>query len=113
MAATVQEAIMVTYSPHTDQWIACFDGQPRPAFDGAMPLVAIRRLLDGTEAYPDAYSVISDCDLSVAGVLSRSIIWNPPELLFQCADCHGHGEYVGMLEREVCQTCGGRKLVSV
>jgi hypothetical protein len=75
--------------------------------------VAIRRLLDGTEAEPACYSLLYDRDLSGTGVLNRSIVWNPPELLLPCGDCQGRGEYVGLFERETCQTCGGRKMLSV
>jgi DnaJ-class molecular chaperone len=80
-----------------------------------MPVVAIRRLLERTEAEPDGYALICDRDLSGRGAhpLHRSIIWNPPELLLPCGDCRGRGEYVGLLERATCKTCGGRKVVPV
>jgi hypothetical protein len=77
------------------------------------PAVAIRRLLDGTEAASDSYTPLCDQDLAGTGVLYRSIIWNPPELLLPCGDCHGRGEYVGLLEGEARGRCGGRKMVSV
>ena len=34
-------------------------------------------------------------------------------LLLPCGDCQGRGEYVGLLERKTCPTCGGRKVVPV
>jgi hypothetical protein len=73
------------------------------------------RLLDGTETHPNSYALICDRDLTGTGAetLYRSIIWNAPELLLPCGDCHGCGEYVGLLERETCPTCGGRKMVPV
>ena len=45
--------------------------------------------------------------------LLRRIVWDPPELLFPCGACEGRGEYVGLLERDVCRTCAGRKVVPV
>jgi DnaJ-class molecular chaperone len=104
--------------PHIEQsqqWCAAFDGKPQVAFGGDMPAVAIRRLLEGTEAHPDSYALMCDANLSGTGAhtIYRSNIWNPPELLLPCGDCRGKGEYVGLLERETCQTCGGRKVVPV
>ncbi len=76
-----------------------------------MPAVAIRRLLEATEAEPDEYALIGDADLSATGAhtIFRSIIWNRPELLLPCGDCHVRGEYVGLMERETCPTCGGKE----
>jgi hypothetical protein len=105
--------IIARYDAQAGQWVATFDGNPQVAFGGDMPVVAIRRLLDGTEAHPDSYTLLCDQDLAGTGVLYRSIIWNPPELLLPCGDCQGRGEYVGLHERDVCQTCGGRKMVPV
>jgi hypothetical protein len=105
--------IIVHYDAQAGQWVAAFDGTPQVAFGGNMPVVAIRRLLDETEAASDSYTLLCDQDLAGTGVLYRSIIWNPPELLLFCGDCQGRGEYVGLLERETCGTCGGRKMVSV
>jgi hypothetical protein len=113
---TVQPAtIIVRYDAQGQQWCAAFDGKPQIVFDGNMPAVAIRRLLEGTEAEPDEYALICDADLSGTGAhtIYRSIIWNPPELLLPCGDCQGRGEYVGLLERKTCTTCGGRKVVPV
>jgi hypothetical protein len=76
-------------------------------------ITRVRRLLDETAAVSDSHTLLCDLDLAGTGVLYRSIIWNPPELLLPCGDCHGRGEYVGLLERETCGTCGGRKMVSV
>jgi hypothetical protein len=115
MTNVTPDTIIASYVPQAGQWVAAFDGTPQVAFGGNMPAVAIRRLLDDTEAHPDSYALICDADLSGTGAhtIHRSVIWNPPELLLPCGDCQGRGEYVGLLEREICQTCGGRKLVSV
>jgi hypothetical protein len=102
-----------TRIPTPGQWFATFERRPQVAFGGDMPAVAIRRLLEGTEAEPGDYALICDADLSGTGAhtIYRSIIWNPPELLLPCGDCRGKGEYVGLLERGTCKTCGGRKVV--
>src|SRR5437868_5237038 len=107
--------IIAVYDADAGQWVARFDDRPQVAFGGDMPAVAIRRLLEGTEAAPDGYSLICDADLSGLGAhtIYRSISWDPPELLLPCGDCRGKGEYVGLLERETCKTCGGRKVVPV
>jgi DnaJ-class molecular chaperone len=78
-----------------------------------MPVVAIRRLLEFTEAASGTYLLICDQDLAGSGVIHREIIWDRPELLFPCPDCRGRGEYVGLLERETCRTCAGRNVVPV
>jgi hypothetical protein len=103
------------YDAHAEQWVATFDDRLQVAFGGSMPAIAIRRLLEGTEAAPDAYALICDADLSGSDshTIHRSIVWRPPELLLPCGDCQGRGEYVGLLERETCGTCGGRKMVPV
>jgi hypothetical protein len=80
-----------------------------------MPAVAIRRLLEKTDAGPDEYALVCDADLSGrhAHTIHRSIIWDPPDLLLPCGACDGRGEYVGLLERKTCLTSGGRKVVPV
>ena len=107
--------IIARYDAPAEQWVATFEGIPQVTYGGNMPAVAIRRLLDGTEAGADCYALICDMDLSGTGAhpIHRSIIWDPPELLLPCGDCRGRGEYVGLLERETCRTCGGRTVVPV
>jgi hypothetical protein len=113
--ATTPTTIIAQYDPHAGQWNARFEDRPQVVYGGDMPAVAIRRLLEGTEPEPNDYALICDADLSGRGVntIYRSIIWNPPELLLPCGDCRGRGEYVGLLERKRCPTCGGRKVVPV
>jgi hypothetical protein len=110
--------IIAIYDARAEQWVARFDDRPQVAFGGDMPVVAIRRLLKETEAESDDYALICDADLSGRRdpnrhTIYRSIIWNPPELLLPCGDCRERGEYVGLLEREMCRTCGERKVVPV
>ena len=93
------------------QWVAHFEQTPQVAYGGDLPIVSIRRLLEGTEAVPDTYTMI--CDQAGSDILLRSMIWDSPELLFRCPDCEGRGEYVGLLERRTCPTCQGRKVVPV
>jgi hypothetical protein len=50
-------------------------------------------------------------DFAENGILLRSVTWNPPELLFPCADRKGRGIYGGLHEREPCGACGGRGCV--
>ena len=77
-----------------------------------MPVKAVRRLLEGTEAAPGTFILICDADLSASDVLRRGIIWDQPEMLFECPSCRGTGQYVGLSEVETCKVCGGRKLVA-
>ena len=113
MADIATDTIVCRFNDDSGQWVAHFEPTPHVAFGGDMPVVAIRRLLEGTEAAPDGYTLICDSDLAGSRVLRREIIWHPPELLFPCGACEGRGEYVGLLERETCGTCGGRKVVPV
>jgi len=94
-----------------DQWLAHFERKPQVAFGGDMPVRAVRRLLEGTDAAPGAYTLLCDRDLSGSGILSRDITWDPPELLRPCPDCGGRGRYTGLHDVESCRTCGGRKVV--
>jgi hypothetical protein len=88
---------------------------PQVGFGGNMPVNAIRRLLEHTDAANGEYWLICDRDLSGTGAnpIHRAIIWEQPELLFPCGDCRGSGEYIGLTERGPCRTCGGRKVVRV
>src|SRR5262245_34342945 len=105
--------IIAKHDPSANQWVAHFDGNPCHGFGGDMPAVAVRRLLDGEECEPGRYLLLCDADLAGSHRLRLEIDWQPPELLFPCLACEGRGEYVGLLEREVCRSCGGRKVVSV
>ena len=104
--------IVCQFNPDADQWVAYFGGAPQAAFGGSLPVVAIRRLLEGTEAPAISYTLICDGDLFGSSILQRSFLWEPPEMLFVCPSCEGKGEYVGLMERESCEPCGGRGLVS-
>lgn len=109
--AAAHDTIIARFSPDAKQWIAHFENVPQVAFGGELPVPAIRGLLEGTEAAPDAYTLRCDQDLAGSGILLRSVIWDPPELLFPCSDCNGRGEYVGLHDREPCGTCRGRGCV--
>jgi hypothetical protein len=104
--------IVCQFNSEADQWVAYFGGAPQAAFGGSLPVVAIRRLLEGLEAPADLYTLVCDRDLSGSGILQRSFVWEPPEMLFVCPSCDGKGEYVGLMERETCEPCGGRGLLS-
>ena len=104
--------IVCQFNPDADQWVAYFGGAPQAAFGGNLPIVAIRRLLEGTEAPAVSCILICDSDLLGTGILQRSFVWEPPEMLFVCPSCEGKGEYGGLMHRESCQPCGGRGLVS-
>lgn len=105
------KTIIARFSPDSGQWVAHFENAPQVAFGGDLPVVAIRRLLDGAEAAPGTYPLACDADRAGSSVLLRAVIWQPPEVLFQCPSCEGRGEYVGFMEREKCKACGGRGLV--
>ncbi len=105
--------IICQFAHDGGQWIAHFDGAPVFAFGGDMPVKAIRRLLEGKSVAPARFVLLCDRDRVGSGVLQYTIVWEPPELLFPCQACEGRGEYIGLLEREVCHACGGRKLIPV
>jgi len=107
------DAIVVNYDSWARQWIAHFAPKPDDAYGGDLPVAAIRRLLDGTDAASAVYHLICDQDLSGWGVLNQTIIWDSPELLCTCSDCRGRGDYVGLVERETCRTCNGRTVIVV
>jgi hypothetical protein len=115
VAGDVAVPIIAKYEPRSGRWYAVFDDTPEFGFDADTPVVAIRRLLEFIEPANGTYWLICDRDLSGTGAhpIHREIIWDRPELLFPCGDCRGRGEYVGLIERETCQTCGGRKVVRV
>src|SRR5262252_7129220 len=106
-------AIIAQHSEHAGQWTAHFEQKPHVAFGGDVPVVAIRRLLEGTDAPPDSYTLRCDQDIAGSNVLLRTIVWHPPELLFPCGACAGRGKYVGLLVVEECKVCGGRCVVPV
>ncbi|MSR59345.1 MAG: hypothetical protein EXS05_17165 [Planctomycetaceae bacterium] len=92
------------------QWSASFDGRPQTAFGGNTAIVAVRRLLEGTEAAADQYTVL--CDQPIPGIINP-VTWNPPELLAVCPECEGRGDYVGLQEVERCGGCRGRGVVAL
>jgi len=106
-------SIVCQFNPDVEQWVAYFGGAPQAGFSGDLPVVAIRRLLEGLDAPADSHSLICDSDLLRGGILQQSFTWNPPEMLFVCPSCDGKGEYVGLMERETCGPCRGRGVIPV
>jgi hypothetical protein len=104
--------IVCRFSRLTGQWVAHFDRAPHWAYSSDVPMRAIRRLLEGAEAWPGTFALACDADQAASSVLHRELIWKPPEILFECSACGGSGQYVGLAIVEVCQACGGRKFVS-
>ena len=49
--------------------MAHFENAPQVAFGDELPVQAIRRLLEGTEAEPDGYTLQCDHDLAGSGIL--------------------------------------------
>ena len=100
--------IIVRYNDAAAQWEAWFDGAPCVCYGGDFSMVAVHRLLEGSE--------IDACDLKLnvshvqagAAVLVREAVWQPPELLLPCEQCNGKGEYVGLAVVEKCGACRGK-----
>jgi hypothetical protein len=109
MSATAPVAIICRFN--AGQWTASFEGVPQFAFGGAIPLGAIRRLLEGAEADRATHSVQCLAESGLAKDIPDLVVWDPPELLVPCSVCKGRGDYVGLLVVEQCATCGGRSLV--
>jgi hypothetical protein len=105
------ETIIARFDAFAGQWVAHFERTPQVAFGGDLPVVAIRRLLAGTEAAPETYPLVCNWDRVGDGVLHRLVIWQPPRVLFPCPTCKGTGQYVGLSEVGPCKACGGRKMV--
>ena len=97
---------------NADKWAAHLDGAPDLAFGENSLVKAVRRLLEGIEAEPAVFTILNQGDGS-DDERRCSVVWDPPELLFPCQTCEGRGEYVGLIESEVCRGCGGRKVVPV
>jgi hypothetical protein len=111
MADISPDMIICKFAALADQWVARFERRPQFAFGGDLPMTAVHRLLDGTEAGPDTYPLVCDADRAGSGVLHRDLIWQSPDVLFPCSTCRGTGQYTGLCEVETCQVCGGRKVV--
>jgi len=96
-----------------NEWVAYFRESPGHAYYSDKPVKAVRRLLEGTEADSGVFVML--CDGETAGGATRryEVIWDSPVLYFPCAGCEGRGEYLGLLVREVCPGCNGRKVVPV
>jgi hypothetical protein len=112
MAKIPVKTITVQYNPTATQWVDSFDSSPQVAFGSDTPMGAVRSLLTGSESIPGPYRLQLDQDQVGSGVLIRVATWKPPELLVQCTACDGRGEYVGLVVKEVCKVCGGRKVVA-
>ena len=107
MADISPDTIICRFSADAGQWVAHFEPKPQVAFGGDLPVVAIRRLLEGTEAASDTYPLRCNSDQAGSSVLHRNVIWDPPDLLCECTDCEGRGRYVGLREAEPCKKCAG------
>src|SRR5262245_4052242 len=105
--------IIAKHDALAGQFVAHFDDNPTHGFGGDLPAAAVRRLIEGEECEPGPYLVLCDANRAGSDWLRLKIEWAPPELLFPCLACEGRGEYVGLLERHVCPSCGGRKFVAV
>jgi hypothetical protein len=106
------KTVIVRHNATAGQWVAHFDSTPQIAFGSDLPMGAVRRLLAGCESPPGPFQLRVDQDQVYSGVLFRVAKWKPPELLFTCSACDGRGEYVGLIVKEVCKVCGGRKVVA-
>ncbi len=94
-----------------NEWLAFFPEAPGHAYYSDNPVKAVRRLLEGTDAEPGVFELLFN---GTAGETRRyEVTWDAPLLYFPCSACEGRGEYLGLLVREVCQGCGGRKVVAV
>jgi hypothetical protein len=105
-----QTTIIARLRATENEWVAFFPKTPGHAYYSDGPAKAVRRLLEGTEADPGVYEL-----LSVAGgeTLRYQVTWDEPVLYFPCPGCEGRGIYEGLFEREVCSGCSGRKLIAV
>lgn len=108
MPTSPDPPIVISHSVDAGHWTASFEDKAHVTFGGNTAFVAIRRLLEMTEAGHGTYSLTSSRDPSATGQIPESVIWDPPELLVSCPDCNGRGEYVGLLQVEKCKNCGGR-----
>ena len=112
MADITTDTIVCRLDADAGQWLAYFEHAPQVAFGSDLPMGAVRRLLEGTEAASGGYPLVCDADRARTGVLQRELIWQPPEIVFACPSCNGSGQYVGLIDVETCKVCGGRKVVS-
>jgi hypothetical protein len=110
--ANARDTIICRFNQIARQWAAWFEHMPGVAFGSDLPMGAVRRLLEGSEA-PAVYPLACDVDQSATSVLHRELTWQPPEILFPCPTCKGTGQYAGLIEVGTCQVCGGRKMVPV
>ena len=101
--------VIARFDADAGQRVAHFKHTPQIAFGGDLLVVALRRLLAGTEAAPDTYPLVCNWDLVTSGVLHRSVIWQPPRVLFPYPTCKGTCQYGANRGRDV-QGLRGRKI---
>jgi hypothetical protein len=95
-------------------WVAWLVRMPRPVGCGKNAVEAVRRLLEAHNAGQGRYFLLCDADVHGGDRLRHEIIWGLGRgLSFPCLACDAREEYAGLLERDVCQKCGGRKFVPV
>lgn len=113
MPNTSPDTIVARFDPNAGQWVAYFEATPQLAFGGNLPMVSVRRLLEGTEAIRDTYRLYRDSGDADSEPIVQALTWEPPEILLDCTECKGTGQYVGLIETGPCKVCGGRKLQTV
>jgi hypothetical protein len=84
MSKPTDKMIVVRHDADAGQWTASFEGVPQFAFGGATAVGAIRRLLEGAEAWRATY-----IECMLASEVPESVVWDPPELLVPSEDCNG------------------------
>lgn len=100
--------IIVRYNDTSAQWEAWFDGAACVTYGDDFSMIAVHRLLDGSDTDACDLTLHVDRDQVGSGVLIYEVVWQPPDLVFRCERCHGTGECLVFPDIEKCQRCKGR-----
>lgn len=82
-----------------DHWSATFEDHPELAFRGDHPVIALSRLLESLDHFdPNSLVAVEErtTDDRLVFIIGQ-----------ECPDCHGTGEYTGLVEISNCTRCNG------
>ena len=107
-SAPTVRIICQQYSLDSSYRCAWNEDAPFRRSSGDHPTAAVRRFLESQYDGEIAFELTCDQDLVGNGHHCCRGRWHPPDLFFQCDECHGSGTYVGFLSVQACQACTGR-----
>ena len=109
----IPRLICLKDSSAATQWSVWREDNPFRRCCGERPASALHRFLEFNTQGELEFDLVCDRDLTGDGETVFRMRWEPPEILLECRECHGSGNYTGFLSIEPCQACEGRGAIKI